>query len=197
MCVRVCGISIFLFLHTSCELFYAERKERQVKTTSDLFSFSSSLVLSPFHSCCSAIPRRYLTSMLDGPATSTTYFIKNDKLQVADTCTCNPNNEELSISPAKSSSSSSSLSSLSSSLSSSSSSIPKTPFQNWKTPVKKKKFENLPTPHHHHPIINTIPISSSHLISSQVKKKSYIPRNLTQLQTSPSWPQHRRRRRYM
>lgn len=23
------------FLHTSCELFYAERKERQVKTTSD------------------------------------------------------------------------------------------------------------------------------------------------------------------
>lgn len=34
VCVRtcVCGISILLlFLHTSCELFYAERKERQVK----------------------------------------------------------------------------------------------------------------------------------------------------------------------
>jgi len=73
VCVRVCGISILLlFLHTSCELFYAERKERQMKTTSDLFSCYSSLVLSPFHSCCSAIPRRYLTSMLDGPATSTT-----------------------------------------------------------------------------------------------------------------------------
>lgn len=38
-CVCVCGISILLlFLHTSCELFYAERKERQVKTTGDLFS---------------------------------------------------------------------------------------------------------------------------------------------------------------
>lgn len=39
VCAYVCVEEVFFFfLHTSCELFYAERKERQVKTTSDLVS---------------------------------------------------------------------------------------------------------------------------------------------------------------
>lgn len=138
VCARtcVCGISIFLLSsihHVSC-LFYAERKERQMKDDQRfIFMCKAAFFFPPFHSCCSAIGvRRYFHARR---ASHIDYFIKNDKPQVADTCTCNPNNiEELSSSLAKTSkssfSSSSSLSSLSSLSSSSSSSFPKIPFQN-------------------------------------------------------------------
>lgn len=130
VCAYVCVWNKYFssFLHTSCELlFYAERKERQVEDDQRfIFMVKAALFFPPFHSCCSAIGvRRYFHARW---ASHIDDFIKNDKPQVADTCTCNPNNiEVLSDSPAKSSFSSSSLSSLSSS---SSSSFPKTPFQN-------------------------------------------------------------------
>lgn len=79
MCVRVCGIRSFLLSsihHVSCSM----QKERQVKTTSDLFSCSSSLVLSPFHSCCSAIGvRRYFHARR---ASQIDYFIKMTTLRL-------------------------------------------------------------------------------------------------------------------